>query len=128
MSFSYGQDVPTNKFSEEFIKSCIIEVFQEQSDHLVFNSTSQKYRLLSDFLKYRVVVEYHPDHKGKQFDSTNDLAVFSKYNPLLVADQFYEESTFNPLKYMNAMNLNSNSKKIYRIASTDYLMIVSPFR
>lgn len=125
--FSYSQDYKKNEFSEEFIRSCIIEVFQEHADDLVFDSSSERHRLLTNFMN-RLEVIYEPNYKDKKFDSTNDLTLFTKYNPLLVNDKSYNKTTFNPLKYIGAINLNSKAKKIYRIASTDYLMIVSPFK
>jgi bisphosphoglycerate-independent phosphoglycerate mutase (AlkP superfamily) len=125
-SFTCAQDLAKSNFTDEFIDKCIIEVFQDKSDVLVFNSTSDRYRVLTDFMKNRVIIEFQPNYKGKGFDSTNELSVFNKYNPTLVRDQFYDVYTFNPLKYINAINFNSPSKNIYRIAETDYIMIVSP--
>jgi hypothetical protein len=122
---SYGQDYKKSEFSEEFTRNCILEVFQEHSDDLVFNSSSKRYHLLTDFMS-RLEVIYQPSYKDKKIDSTNDLKLFTKYNPLLVNDKSYNKSTFNPLKYIAAINLNSKSEKVYRIASTDYLMVISP--
>ncbi len=81
---------------------------------------------LTDFMKNRVVVEYQPSYKIKGFISTNDLSVFNKYNSSIENESFYDKNTFNPLKYLNSININATSRKIYRIAETDFIMIVSP--
>ncbi len=123
---SFSQKKEVKQFTDNFIKECIIEIYQSKSDELVFNSSSNKAFLLTDFMKNRVVVEYQPSYKGKGFISTNDLSVFNKYNSSLKNDSFYDKDTFNPLKYLNSINLNATSKEIYRIAETDFIMIVSP--
>ena len=123
-SLSYGQESQKNTYSDQFIKDCIIEVFQEQADELVFNSDSARYSFMSDFMKNQVVVEYHPEYTGKGFESTNSMTLNSKYNPSMQKDVSYNEATFNPLKYQ--LPMNTNKKVMYRIADTDYILIINP--
>ena len=124
--FSFSQKKEVKLFTDYFIKKCIIEIYQSKSDELVFNSSSNRAFLLTNFMKNRVVVEYQPIYKGKGFISTNDLSVFNKYNSSIKNDSFYDKDAFNPLKYLNSININATSRKIYRIAETDFIMIVSP--
>lgn len=123
-SYSYGQEIQNKKYSDQYIEDCIREVFQDQADVLVLNSNSIRYSFMSNFIKNQVTVEYHPEYKGKGFVSTNSLPLNNKYNAKIKRDIFYSSSTFNPLKYQFSMN--PNKKTIYRIGTTDYLMIISP--
>jgi len=121
---SYGQNNQKNTYSDQFIRDCIVEVFQDQADDLVFNSSSVRFQYLTDFMKKQVVVEYRPEYSGKIFESTSDLKLNNKYNINMQKDDSYNESTFNPLKY--ELSMNPLNKKIYRISSTDYILIINP--
>ena len=123
-----GQNYLVNNYSDSFINKCIVEIYQDKSDELVFNSNSQRQRLLFDFMKNRVVVEYIPSFKGKKIKSTNELSVFKKYNTILTNDVLYEKKSFNPLKYINSINLKAVNNLFFRIADTDYIMIVFPLK
>lgn len=123
-SISFGQQLKNHNYSDAFIESCIREVFQDQADALVFNSDSARFSFMSDFMKNQVVVEYHPEYTGKGFESTNSMTLNSKYNPTMQKDVSYNEATFNPLKYQ--LPMNTNKKVMYRIADTDYILIINP--
>lgn len=120
----FAQDFQKKEHSDEFIKNCIVEIFQEKADKLVFNSNSMRYALMSDFIKHNVVVEYHPEFQGKGFESTNSLPLQNKYNSAIQRDQSYQIGLFNPLRY--AVSMSPNKKMMYRIADSDYIMIISP--
>lgn len=79
-SLSYSQVSQRNTYSDQFIRNCIIEVFQNQADELVFNSDSVRYSFMSNFMKHQVIVEYHPEFNGKSLVSTNSLSLNNKYN------------------------------------------------
>jgi hypothetical protein len=121
-SLSFGQDFITKKHSDQFIKNCIIEVFQDKSD-IVFDSNSKRYELIKHFFKNQVSVEYRPEYKGKKFESTNDLNLNNKNNSNLHKDESYHSNTFNPLKYN--ISMNPIKKQMYRIGLSDYIMIIS---
>lgn len=121
---TYGQDFVEKKHSEEFIKSCILEVFQEKAAELVFNNNSYRYTLMRDFLKNQVVVEYRPEYVGKAFESTNSLHLNDKYTPSIQRHQSYKKGLFNPLIY--AISMTPQKTTMYRIANSDYIMIVYP--
>ena len=119
-----AQDFQEKNHSDEFIKNCIIEIFQEKADKLVFNSNSMRYTLMRNFIKHNVIVEYHPEFQGKGFESTNSLPLQNKYNSAIQRDQSYQIGVFNPLRY--AISMSPNKKMMYRIADSDYIMIISP--
>jgi hypothetical protein len=121
-SLSFGQDFITKKHSDQFIKNCIIEVFQDKSQ-VVFDSNSRRYELIKHFFKNQVSVEFRPEYKGKKFESTNDLNLNNKNNSNLHKDESYHPNTFNPLKY--DISMNPIKKKMYRIGLSDYIMIIS---
>lgn len=119
-----AQDFQEKKHSDEFIKNCIIEIFQEKANELVFNSNSMRYSLMSNFIKNNIVVEYRPEYQGKGFESTKSLPLNNKYNSTIQRDLSYQIGEFNPLKY--AVSMSPNKKTLYRIADSDYIMIISP--
>ena len=121
-SLSFGQDFITKNHSDQFIKNCIIEVFQDKSQ-VVFDSNSRRYELIKHFFKNQVSVEYRPEYKDKKFESTNDLNLNNKNNSNLQRDESYSQNMFNPLKYNIPMN--PIKKQMYRIGLSDYIMIIS---
>lgn len=123
-SLSYGQVSQRNSYSDQFINDCIVEVFQSQADNLVFNSDSNRLALITNFYQNQLSVEYRPELREKEFESTNDLNLLNKYNPTLQRDTNYNASTFNPLKYN--IQISPLYKRMYRIANTDYIIIVVP--
>jgi hypothetical protein len=121
-TFSYGQDLKVNKYSDEFIKSCIIEVFQEHSDNLVFNNDSKRFEVLKEFMS-RVLIEYRPKNIGEKMPSIYNFKLNNKYNKNLKYDDLYQKLSFNPLKY----NFNMYPKviKTFRI-DNDYIISINP--
>ncbi|MDC3388834.1 hypothetical protein OAX11_04930 [Flavobacteriaceae bacterium] len=120
--FSYGQDLKVNKYSDEFIKSCIIEVFQEHSDNLVFNNDSKRFEVLKEFMS-RLLIEYRPKNIGEKMPSIYNFKLNNKYNKNLKYDDLYQKLSFNPLKY----NFNMYPKviKTFRI-DNDYIISINP--
>lgn len=121
-SLSFGQDFIAKKHSDQFIKNCIIEVFQDKSQ-VVFDSNSRRYELIKHFFKNQVSVAYRPEYKGKKFESTNDLNLNNKNNSNLQRDESYDQNMFNPLKYK--ISMNPIKKQMYRIGLSDYIMTIS---
>jgi len=123
-TLSYGQESQRNSYSDKFIKDCIIEVFQDQADALVFNSTSRRLAVITEFFKSNVSIEYRPEYKGKGFKLISSLGLNNKYNSSLQMDTHYDSSIFNPLKYQFPMN--PRTKEMYRIDNTDYIISIYP--
>lgn len=116
--------VEISSYSDEQIKTFIIEVFGNQSDELVFNSNSRRYEMIKDFLNNRFKIEYRPEYNGKGFKLLSSLGLNNKYNSALEMDSVIEISTFNPLKYN--FEMNSKEKNIYRVDNTDYIITILP--
>ncbi len=123
---SFSQKNDSGRFSEAFINKCIADVYGNKAVTLDRKSKSNRIKFLFDLMRNRIVVVYEPNEGEKDYKSTNVLKVFSKYNKGAKNDVTYNKNTFNPLKYINSINLNSSSNQIYRIANSDYLMIVLP--
>jgi hypothetical protein len=122
ISLSYGQSLKVNKYSDEFIKTCIIEVFQEHSDNLVFNNGSKRFEVLKEFMS-RVLITYKPKTSNEKMPSIYNFKLNNKYNKSLKYDDFYQKKYFNPLKY----NFNMYPKviKTFRI-DNDYIISINP--
>ena len=118
-NFIYAQQSENKKFTD----NCIQEVYQDQADAMVFNHPSQRYNIYKDFLK-SFSVEYHPELATKKITSTDDLALNNEYNPNLKHDSTYNPDTFNPIKYV--FPFITHTPKVFRVAQTDYIIIISP--
>lgn len=121
-TLSFGQNFIAKKHSDQFIKNCIIEIFQDKSE-VVFDTSSRRYELIKHFFKNQIAVEYRPEYKGKKFESTNTLNLNSKNNSNLQRDESYNPNTFNPLKYN--ISMNPVKEQMYRIGESDYIMTIS---
>lgn len=114
----------SNFYSDEQIENFIREVFLNYSDELVFNSNSQRYELIKEFLNNRFKIEYRPEYKGKNFNLLSSVSINNKYNTNLKMDTKIDLVTFNPLKYNFLMN--SRTKHIYRVDNTDFIITILP--
>lgn len=119
---AYSQDFETMTHSDQFIRNCVIEVFQDKAN-VVFDSESKRYEIIKNFFTHQVSVEHRPEYAGKKFESTNNLALQNKNNPNLKRDVMYVQNTFNPLKYN--ITMNPTKRLMYRIGKSDYIMIIS---
>jgi len=109
--------------NKQFIDKCIKEVYQDQADAMVFKHSSERYNIYKTFLKH-ISVEYHPELADKKITSTDDLDLNNEYNSNLKYDKSYNANTFNPIKYL--FPFITYNQKVFRIAQTDYLIIISP--
>jgi len=123
LSFSQGKLKTT--FTETEINDFIIEVFQDEATHLVFNSHSKRMVLITNFLNKQFTISYSPEYSGKKFKQISSLGINNKYNKKLQLDQNYNPQTFNPLKYN--FPLGSRFKEMYRIGHTNYIISIEPF-
>jgi len=111
------------KDSQKSLHNCIQEVYQDQADAMVFNHPSQRFNIYKDFYK-NVFVEYRPELATKKITSTDDLALNNEYNSNLKHDSTYNSNTFNPIKY--EFPFIAHTPQLFRIAQTDYIVIISP--
>jgi hypothetical protein len=122
MSYSQAQVISKDSYSSAFIQKCIIEVYQDAADELVFNSKSKKLQVITYFFEERYEVKYMPEYKGKEFNLLSLVPLNNKYNKQLKIDTDYKPDSFNPLKYN--LPLTPRETKIYRIGNTDYLIFI----
>ena len=118
-------DVLQSRYTKSQIDSFIREIFADYADDLVFNSTSGRLKLITEFLN-RVEVASKPEFAGKKFTLLSELQLQNKYNKDLKRDQHIDPGKFNPLKYNFPMV--SKSKMFYRIDNTDLLIIIYPMK
>ncbi|MFD2543035.1 hypothetical protein ACFSSB_11955 [Lacinutrix gracilariae] len=122
VGYSYAQVHSKENYSNAFIEKCIVEVYQDAADELVFNSKSKKLQVITYFFQKRYEVKYMPEYRGKEFDLLSSVPLNNKYNKQLKIDAYYKPDSFNPLKYQ--LPLTPRETKIYRIGGTDYLIFI----
>lgn len=122
VGYSHAQVHSKENYSNAFIEKCIVEVYQDAADELVFNSKSKKLQVITYFFQKRYEVKYMPEYRGKEFDLLSSVPLNNKYNKQLKIDAYYKPDSFNPLKYQ--LPLTPRETKIYRIGSTDYLIFI----
>lgn len=121
-TLSFSQVKLKTTFTEREINDFIIEVFQDQATHLVFNPRSKRMKLITNFFNKQFSIEYNPQYSGKKFKKISDLGLNNKYNKSLVLDRNYNPRTFNPLKYK--FPLSSKSKEMFRVGNTNYIITI----
>ena len=122
-TFSFSQNKLKKTFTTTEINGFVIEVFQSEATQLVFNPSSKRMKLITNFFNKQFSIEYSPQYSGKKFKLVSDLGVNNKYNKSLQSDQNYNARSFNPLKYK--FPLSSKSKEMYRIGRTDYIITIN---
>ena len=110
-------------YSKAQIESFVREVFAAQADALVLNSSSDRLRLIENFLG-RFQILHKPEYAGKKFPLLSSVALVNKYNPNLSRDAAVNPNTFNPLKYN--LPMASKAKEIIRVDHTDYVIVIEP--
>lgn len=119
---SFSQNQIKNNFTDDEIRTFVTEVFQKNTNQLVYNVSPHRLNLITTFLNEKYVVEYRPEYVGKKFELISNLGLNNKYNQNLIIDTYYNPNTFNPLKYNFPMS--SRSKKMYRIGNTHYIISI----
>lgn len=126
MNFTYAQTNVKTNYSDTFIKKCIVEVFQDKADELIFSSKSKSKSLqrINRLFKKRLVIKHILNYTNDNVVLLSTVPLFDKYNKNLVVDTAYNSETFNPLKYK--FKYKENKTMIYRIDATDYLIFIHP--
>lgn len=112
-----------NKFTKTQIENFVREVFKEKADELVLNSNSRRLEIITEFLN-RVEITERTDLSDKKIKLLSTVPINTKYNPNLKLDTYYNQDTFNPLKY--DFSMSSNEVLIYRIDNTNYIIRIFP--
>jgi len=123
VTFSFSQNKPKTTFTTNEIKGFVIEVFQNEATQLVFNPSSKRMELITNFFNRQFSIEYKPEYSEKKIKLISDLDINNKYNKRLQSDQSYDPRSFNPLKYK--FPLSSKSKEMYRVGLTDYIVTIN---
>lgn len=111
------------KYTKAQIEIFVREVFKEKADELVLNSNSRRLEIITEFLN-RVEITERTDLSDKKIKLLSTVPINTKYNPNLKLDTYYNQDTFNPLKY--DFSMSSNEVLIYRIDNTNYIIRIFP--
>lgn len=122
---SFEKTVQRGNYTTDQINNFVREVFADQSDVLVFKSTSGRQALIVGFLD-RFQIINKSQYKDKQYRLLSSIPLVNKYNPNLRRDAAVSPATFNPLKY--AFPMSSTKKEIFRVDATDYVIIIEPLK
>lgn len=114
-----------NKYTKSQIEAFVREVFKDKADELVLNSNSRRLEIITDFLN-RVEIYENANLGSKKIELLSSIPINRKYNPDLKLDTYYNQNTFNPLKY--DFNMSSNKILIYRIDNTNYIIRIFPIK
>lgn len=114
-----------NKYTKSQIEAFVREVFKDKADELVLNSNSRRLEIITEFLN-RVEIYENANLGSKKIELLSSIPIIRKYNPDLKLDTYYNQSTFNPLKY--DFNMSSNEILIYRIDNTNYIIRIFPIK
>lgn len=129
---SYTQNVNTEPLvaQSEFIKlnvsnfdTYLNEVYLDQISYVHLNN-SRHYNRLFELMNNRMFITYFPYHDTEKYENLSDMPLFNIYNPELMYDTLFDLDTFNPFKY--DLDFFPRLTKFYRIAETDYALIIYP--
>jgi hypothetical protein len=121
----YGQQKMQPNYSNQFIKDCIIEVFQDQADALVFNNP-KRYQVIKDFFSRVHYLNYSQRKneflKNKRVFQLSEIPLNNKMNSSMVRGVFSNINTFNPLKYQ--VNFASPDTSWYVINNSNFILVI----
>lgn len=105
--------------------SYIDDVFLANNSYIHLNN-SRHYNRLKYLFFNRIKVLNKPLQIDEKYPNTLNEPLFKDYNNNLIYDETFEITTFNPFKY--DLPFFSKYTKMYRIAHSDYLLIIEPLQ
>lgn len=104
------------------IKRHINEVFIHHANELVYQNPT-RYSAIQSFFQRYFILEKAPVTDEK-IPSLSEIPLNNKYNSILQRESVFNALEFNPLKYQ--LDFFSNTKKMYRIDNTNFVIIILP--
>jgi len=101
----------------------LTEVYLTEVSYLHLNN-SRHYNKLLDLIQNRISISKIPFDASEKYENTLYIPLLNTYNSKLEYDSEFDINTFNPFKYQ--LNFFSKFTKIYRIAHSDYILIINP--
>jgi len=101
----------------------LTEVYLTEVSYLHLNN-SRHYNKLLDLIQNRISISKIPFDASEKYENTLYIPLLNTYNSKLEYDSEFDINTFNPFKYQ--LNFFSKLTKIYRIAHSDYILIINP--
>lgn len=111
------------KYTKAQIETFVREVFKDKADELVLNSKSRRLEIITEFLN-RIEISERQEYQGKKIPLLSTIPINNKFNPELKMDSYYNQNTFNPLKY--DFSMTSNEVLLYRLDNTNYIIRIFP--
>ena len=119
-----GEAIKKYVLQNDFVKLlCTGKIEEKLFSKLVLNSNSRRLEIITEFLN-RVEITERTDLSDKKIKLLSTVPINTKYNPNLKLDTYYNQDTFNPLKY--DFSMSSNEVLIYRIDNTNYIIRIFP--
>lgn len=113
------------KLNQNQFEDYIFEVYQEEGLAYIKLNNAARYNYLKSFFQSRIFVTNIPKTKDEKYQNLMNLPLLNQYNNQLKYDTDFNIDTFNPFKY--DINFSLSYQSIYRIAESDYVLIVHPF-
>lgn len=101
------------------------EVYLTEVSYLHLNN-SKHYNNFLDIIQNRISVSKIPFDASEKYENTLHIPLLNTYNSKLKYDAEFDIITFNPFKYQ--LNFFSKYTKIYRIAHSDYILVINPIK
>ena len=87
-------------------------------------SRPQRLKDIKHILRNRIEIIKFQNKDLSSFRKLSEVPLFNIYNKSLTRDAFFNEATFNPLKYQ--FDFYSRHSSTFRVDNTDYLIIIKP--
>jgi len=113
----------TSKLNVSHFDLYLTEVYLTEVSYLHLNN-SRHYNKLLDLIQNRISISKIPFDASEKYENTLYIPLLKTYNSKLEYDSEFDINTFNPFKYQ--LNFFSKFTKIYRIAHSDYILIINP--
>jgi len=113
----------TSKLNVSHFDFYLTEVYLTEVSYLHLNN-SRHYNKLLELIQNRISISKLPFDATEKYENTLYIPLLNTYNSKLEYDSEFDINTFNPFKYQ--LNFFSKLTKIYRIAHSDYILIINP--
>jgi len=116
----FGDNLESSLSSKE--KGFINEVYGDYANELVY-SNQQRLKSFKNILRNRVLINRYDDKDLSSLTVLSKIPLANSINPNLLRDDFFDERTFNPLKY-NFGFFSNKTTTHYRVDNTSYVITI----
>jgi hypothetical protein len=117
----YGDNLDSPLTQKE--RGFILEVYGDYAQKYVFDNP-QRIKAIKQILRNRVKIEQIWDERMKKpCPKLSEIELNMAFNSALKRDEFFNPSTFNPLKYN--FNFYSRGAAMYEVDNSNYYIIIN---